>query len=61
VGERYVMNKNDAQTRLSIVHGIVENVELHRSVDSYKKATAEEKVAYLESVMMSLWAATHAK
>ena len=55
------MSKCDAETRLNIIHGIVENVELHRSLDSYKSSTAEEKVAYLENIMMSLWVATHSK
>ena len=42
-----------------IVKGIIENVELHRSLDSYKKAPAEERLAYLESTLSALWAATH--
>lgn len=53
------MSKSDAEIRLKVVHGIVENAELHRSLDSYKNAPAEERLAYLESTMSSLWAATH--
>lgn len=55
------MSKNDAETKLNIVRGIMENVSLHRSVDAYKKAPAEEKVAYLEGVLTSIWVATHVK
>lgn len=43
------------------VKGIVENAELYRVSDSYKKASVEERVAYLESTMNALWAVTHAK
>jgi len=55
------MSKSDAETKLNIIHGIMENVSLHRSVDAYKKAPAEEKVAYLEGVLTALWVATHTK
>ena len=55
------MSKSDAETKLNIIHGIMENVSLRRSVDAYKKASAEEKVAYLEGIITSIWVATHTK
>lgn len=42
-----------------IVKGILENVALHRSLDGYKNAPAEERLAYLESTISALWAVTH--
>lgn len=53
--------RKDAELRVSIIKGILENSELHRTVDSYKKSTDAEKVAYLESTLASLWAATFSK
>lgn len=51
----------DAETKLNIVHGIMENVSLHRTTDSYKNAPDAEKVAYLEGIITSIWVATHTK
>lgn len=55
------MSKSDAEIRLSIIKGILENASLHRTVDAYKKASDAEKVAYLESTLTALWATTFAK
>ena len=50
----------DAETRLSITKAILENTELHRTLDSYKNAPDAE-VAYLEGIITSIWVATHTK
>lgn len=55
------MRNNNAEIRVSIIKGILENASLHRTVDAYKKASDAEKVAYLESTLTALWAATFAK
>lgn len=51
----------DAETKLNIIHGIMENVSLHRTADSYKNAPDAEKVAYLEGSFAALWAVVFAK
>lgn len=51
----------DAETRLSIAKAILENTELHRTLDSYKNAPDAEKVAYLEGSFAALWAVVFAK
>ena len=51
--------KETASTRMSIVAGILNNVELHRCTNSYKNATPEEKVSYYEGIISALWSATH--
>ena len=53
--------RTDAELRVNIVKGILENADLHRITDDYKKASADTKVAYLEGVISSLWVATHTK
>ena len=49
------------EEKLNTVAGITENIELHRSLDSYKNAPAEERLAFLEGAMIALWAITHSK
>ena len=51
----------DAETRLDIVKNILENAELHRTVDSYKNAPDAEKVAFLETIFTALWAVVNTK
>lgn len=53
--------RDNAELRVSIIKGILENADLHRTVDAYKKASDAEKVAYLESTLTALWSATFAK
>lgn len=53
--------RNDAELRISIINGILENADLHRMTDAYKKSSDAEKVAYLESTFTALWSAARAK
>ncbi len=48
------VNLDVACAKLNAIRGVVENTDLKRSLDSWDKMPAEEKVAYLESTMSSL-------